>query len=436
LLEENAARRAPVRVANNKEIPVRQPSSPRRSPQQLALCGALAALALLSGCASSTASPGATSIAPGPAGLAFYQPPTPLPSGRPGDVIWARPVANDAALPSAAQNWLVLYRSTSMAGQPVAVSGTVALPKGTPPAGGWPVISWTHGTTGIADVCAPSRNDATFAPRGYVNLMNASLDQWVAKGYAVVQTDYEGLGTPGTHPYLVMDSEARGAVDMVRAARQISPALSRDWLVMGHSQGGGAAAYTGYMGPVYGQELNLKGAIAISPSSHLSLLVQLAEKKPEQPSDPYGTLLFHSAAATAPGVNLAELLTPAGLQVDSQVDTRCVGDLRNSYKIGEVLNMKADFRALNGALATLMDTQNARPSVPVLVLQAEQDEAVPKPITDLLVARYKALGVPVDYRIYQVGDKRGAASNHQATVAYSLTDAMAWAAQHLPAGRP
>ncbi|RIX82845.1 lipase family protein [Acidovorax cavernicola] len=403
---------------------------------QLTTCGVLAALGLLSGCSTLTTSPGAPLTAQGPAGLAFYQPPTPLPAGRPGDVIWARPVTNDAALPSAAQNWLVLYRSTNIAGQPVAVSGTVAIPKGAPPANGWPVISWTHGTTGIADICAPSRNDSTFPPRGYVNLMNASLDQWVAKGYAVVQTDYEGLGTPGTHPYLVMDSEARGAVDMVRAARRISPALSRDWLVMGHSQGGGAAAYTGYMGPVYGQELNLKGAVAISPSSHMSLLVQLAQKKPEQPSDPYGTLLFHSVAAAAPGVNLAELLTPTGRQVDSQVDAKCVGDLRNNYKVGEVMNMNADFRALNGALATLMDTQNARPSVPVLVLQADQDEAVPKPITDLLVARYKGLGVAVDYRTYQITDKRGAASNHQATVAYSLPDAMAWAAQHLPSGRP
>ena len=232
-----------------------------------------------------------------------------------------------------------------------------------------------------------------------------------------------------------MDSEARGAVDMVRAARRLSPALGRDWLVMGHSQGGGAAAYTAAMGPVYGQELNLKGAIAISPSSHISLLVQLAQKKPEQPSDPYGTLLFHSVAAAAPGVRLDELLTPIGRQVDAQVDAKCVGDLRNSYKVGDVLNMNADFRALNGALATLMDTQNARPSVPVLVLQADEDEAVPKPITDLLVARYKVLGVPVDYRTYRVTDKRGAASNHQATVAYSLADAMAWAAQRLPAGR-
>lgn len=413
-----------------------KPSSHRLSPLKLATFCVFAGSLLLSGCSSLTASPNALSIAQGPAGLAFYQPPATLPAGAPGEVIWTRPVTNDAALPSAAQNWLVLYRSTNIAGQPIAVSGTVAIPTGTPPAGGWPVISWTHGTTGIADICAPSRNDSTFPVRGYVNLTNANLDQWVAKGYAVVQTDYEGLGTPGTHPYLVMDSEARNAVDMVRAARRISPALSRDWLVMGHSQGGGAAAYTGYMGPVYGQELNLKGAIAIAPISHLSMLMQSRQKNPQQPSDAYSTLLFHSLAATAPGVNLAELLTPAGRQVDSQVESKCAGDLRSNYKVGDVLNMNADFSALNGAVATLTDTQNARPSVPVLVLHAEQDEAVPKAIADLLVTRYKVLGVAVDYRTYNIADKRGAASYHVATVPYSLPDAMAWAAQHLPPGRP
>lgn len=410
------------------------PVTARAPRMRWSALAATAALALLAGCSSL---PGASTptVREAPAGLAAYQPPTPLPAGQPGDVIWARPLTNAAALPSAAHNWLVLYRSTNIAGQPVAVSGTVAIPKGTPPAGGWPVLSWAHGTTGIADICAPSRNDSSFPPRDYVNLMNASLDQWLAKGYAVVKTDYEGLGTPGSHPYLVMDSEARGVVDMVRAARQLSGQLSRDWLVAGHSQGGGAAAYTGYFGPVYAPELHLKGAIAISPSSHISLLVQLAEKDPSQPNSPYGTLLFHSAAAAAPGVDLNQLLTPTGREVDRLVDQKCVGDLPRDYKVSDVLNTKADFRALNGALATLMDTQNARPSVPMLVLQADKDEAVPKPITDLLVARYKVLGVPVDYRTYTITDRHGAATNHQATVPTSLPDAMAWAAQHLPPGR-
>lgn len=409
------------------------PSTSRNRPGAwLPRFAAAAAIALLGGCSHMAAGEHAAPAA-GPAGNAFYTPP-PKASGQHGDVIWARALTNDAALPSAAQNWLVLYRSTSISGHPTAVSGTVAIPKGTPPAGGWPVISWTHGTTGIADICAPSRDDASFPPREYVNLMNATLDQWVAKGYAVVKTDYEGLGTPGTHPYLVGDTEARNAADMVLAARQLSPDLSRNWLVMGHSQGGGAAVYTAYLGPIYAQSLNLTGAIAIAPSSNLSIQVQYAEKHPDMPTNAYGTLLFHSIAAVAPGVDLSKVLTTEGQRVNGQVETLCVGDLRNNLKMKDVLNMDADFSALNGAVATLMDTQNVRPSVPLLVLQADKDTAVPKMFTDMLVQRYKVLGVPVEYRTYTITDLGKAASVHQATVPYSQQDAMNWAAQHLPPG--
>lgn len=93
---------------------------------------------------------------PGPAGLAFYVPPSPLAAGPVGEVIWSRPVTGAAALPGAAANLLVLYHSSTLAGRDTAVSGTIAIPPGQPPAEGWPVLSWTHGTTGVADICAPS----------------------------------------------------------------------------------------------------------------------------------------------------------------------------------------------------------------------------------------------------------------------------------------
>src|SRR5258708_36097966 len=101
--------------------------------------------------------PGASAKAP--PGDAFYTPPTTLPGHAHGDAIWFRDEdsANNARLSSAAKNLLVLYRSTGINGTPVAESGAVAIPKGKPPKGGWPVVTWAHGTTGIADQCAPTR---------------------------------------------------------------------------------------------------------------------------------------------------------------------------------------------------------------------------------------------------------------------------------------
>jgi hypothetical protein len=91
----------------------------------------------------------------GPGGLAFYKPPEPLPAGKHGALIWARRLTGPAALKGGAGNRLLLYRSTSASGKAVAVSGTLTVPKGKAPKGGWPVISWAHGTTGIADRARP-----------------------------------------------------------------------------------------------------------------------------------------------------------------------------------------------------------------------------------------------------------------------------------------
>src|SRR5215475_12662321 len=91
----------------------------------------------------------------GPAGTRFYAPPKPLPRGAHGALIWARPLTGKAVL-KGARNELLLYRSQGVHGA-TAVSGTVAIPKGKPPRGGWPVIAWDHATVGLGDRCAPTR---------------------------------------------------------------------------------------------------------------------------------------------------------------------------------------------------------------------------------------------------------------------------------------
>ncbi|OYY26222.1 MAG: lipase, partial [Azorhizobium sp. 35-67-15] len=171
-------------------------------------------LSAVLGCAGS-----AFAVEQGPAADAFYVPPAQLPEGVAGSPIWARALSGTMALPSAARNTLVLYRSVDPAGQPVAVSGTVSIPKGTPPAGGWPVITWTHGTTGLAAICGPSRDTATGPEHGYIADIQALLDPFVVKGYAVVATDYQGLGVAGFHPFLQGVPNGKNALDMLRAAR-------------------------------------------------------------------------------------------------------------------------------------------------------------------------------------------------------------------------
>ena len=119
------------------------------------------------------------------------------------------------------------------------------------------------------------------------------------------------------------------------------------------------------------------------------------------------------------------------------VDEGCIGELRRpdgwAVTNNKLLNTNADFKALNAAAASLTDVENVRPSVPLLVLQADHDHIVLKPFTDMMVARFKNLGVQVDYRTYPIQGQAPAV--HRDTVPASLADAMDWANQYLPAAR-
>lgn len=136
----------------------------------------------------------------------FYQPPSPLPAGGPGDLI--RQAASADNLPDGAIAWRVMYRSTDEQGKPVAVTGTVVAPE-QPAASPRPVVAWAHGTTGIRPECGISHTRDPYQQTPDVAGM-------LAQGWVVAITDYPGLGTPGTHPYMVGRTAAHSVLDMVR----------------------------------------------------------------------------------------------------------------------------------------------------------------------------------------------------------------------------
>jgi alpha-beta hydrolase superfamily lysophospholipase len=136
-------------------------------------------------------------------------------------------------LPEGVSAFRILYHSRSADGEDVAASGVVLLPDEPPPAGGWPVIAWAHSFTGTARRCAPSLmrnlNEGPF------------LSMYVKLGYAVVATDYVGLGTNFRNASVDMQSNAADVIYSIAASRAAVPQLGRKWVAMGESAGGLAA---------------------------------------------------------------------------------------------------------------------------------------------------------------------------------------------------
>jgi pimeloyl-ACP methyl ester carboxylesterase len=194
----------------------------------------------------------------------FYDPPRSLLAGQPGTLV--RQEVIDGA-PLGATAYRVLYRSIGMKGEPIFVSGVVIVPQGDPPPEGRPIVAWAHPTSGVTPRCAPSLAIFLFQ-------QIQGLRSFIEHGYVVVATDYPGLGTPETHPYLVGDSEARAVIDSVRAARNIPGADGgSDFAVWGHSQGGQASLYTGLIAGSYAPELHLVGVAAAAPATSLVTLM-------------------------------------------------------------------------------------------------------------------------------------------------------------------
>jgi alpha-beta hydrolase superfamily lysophospholipase len=329
-----------------------------------------------------------------PTGRAFYVPPDPLPTAAPGKLIWSAPFK---AVPGA-QAWKVLYHSRALDGSDIAVSGVVVAPTDAAPADGRPVISWAHGTHGIADQCAPSRR------ADMVSLL-PSIGKVVSQGYVVVATDYEGLGTPGTHPYLVGESEARGVLDIAKAAQQIRETGANDkTFVWGQSQGGQAALFAGEIQPSYAPELDLQGVVSGAPVTDATAMFPAAATIPETLG--FAVMGLMGIEAASPDAKVSEVLTSAGREKTKVVDEKCYGAVLDAFKLPVdqvIAKNPSEVPPFPDIFAA--DTPGSVPTAaPMLVYQGKSDDVVYQVFTDKYVQKACAVGNTVDYKTFSGKD--------------------------------
>lgn len=341
----------------------------------------------------------------------FYEVPEDLPAGEPGDLIRTMPVE----APAGEAGLRIMYRSTDAEGDERVVTGVVYHPTEEPPEGGWPIVAWAHGTTGLAASCAPSRGPSGSPGFG-------------VKGVRVA-TDYIGLGPVGElHPYLSAAAEGNAVIDGVDAVRAVPEANAGDeWVVVGVSQGGHAALVSNEMAADRLPDAELLGAVALAPGA------QLGETYGDElQARIITTMVLVGVAAEDPTVDLADYLSPDALAASSVIEEGCMGDI-----IGEMPAAAAapDYWVTDPRTAPVgevwleeNDPGQVAAESPLLLVQGGKDILVLPARTDSLFARLCDLG--------QVVERLDVAeADHDTVVDLSEDDVSAWVAARF-AGEP
>lgn len=407
----------------------RTPAAPRaaRRSGRLRTAASVLALAAGTGLSAVIAAPSAgaeptdpVQTAPVWSGLDTRDAAPDLAPGRSGAVVSLDP---SVSLASAWKAYRQTYGTTNQFGDQATSSGAVFLPKGEAPEGGWPVIAWAHGTTGLGDDCAPSTQPRSARDAEYLN-------HWLDQGYAVVATDYAGLGTPNLLSYLNGEVAAHNVVDSVAAARDAKLPLSAKYSIVGQSQGAGAAMNTAARAPglsaPYG--LDYRGVVATGTPANIEAIFQYAAPGFPPIDLPQGLNIYSVYILTAlrdahPELDINSFLSPEGVGLLDQAETLCYSSMADAVgdtQVGKLVTRPlAEIPNFYGILHDFMGTPDRGYDKPVFLGQGLMDIDVPAPFALSLAAQMALNAQPPELHVYPTQD-------HSGTVGASTPDSTAF----------
>lgn len=326
---------------------------------------------------------------------AFYAQPAGAADGVPGSIVKSEELLG---VPLAARAWRIMYRSTDLNGVTVVVTGVLVVPVTPPPEEGRTVVSWGHPTTGSALQCAPSSG---FDPTILIEGMRPLLD----RGYAVVATDYAGMGTAGPDSYLVGVTEGNNVLDAVRAAQGVPDAAASSRVILwGHSQGGQAALFAAERAPAYAPELTIEAVAVAAPAANLiGLLEAHLDDISGVTIGSYAFSAYAQVYAEVPGTALADILTPAAVAIQPQMNRLCLlANIPALHALGEpvVGDFVTQDPTTTEPFRTLLTDNSAGASgfaAPLFVAQGLADQLVVPSDTAQFVSHEASLGIDVTY---------------------------------------
>lgn len=322
-----------------------------------------------------------------------------------GKLLTQQPLTNSGSLLGSAilSATYLQYVSTAPDGSPIEVSGAVFLPKGPAPEGGWPLIAFAHGTSGVVTNCAP-----TNSPVLYGN--DVVVSRLLNDHKAVVMTNYQGLDGPGGTPYLDAPSSGYNVLDSVRAAQSTGLPLSKDIVLVGLSQGGRATESAAETLANYTPELNIRGNLLLSPAIHVDLAGSVASNTLS--TDQYLILPYMVAAVryNNPDYSYDKVLHGPLLAAAPRLETACTGQsLKEDVAVGQSATpAEATFvdAAAQQAFADFESRGNlpkTGTTIPTYIARGDNDLLVRTDWGNQAVAEMCRLGTPLQDKLLPGG---------------------------------
>jgi len=332
-------------------------------------------------------------------------------AGPPGELIRAEPI--DGA-PAGTQLYRIMYQSTDLQGNTIPVTALYAAPEGPAPDGGFPLIGFAHGTTGVAQACGMSQTPLTPNTPGY-SAWVPHIEPLVRQGWAVVASDYSGMGAPGPSSYLVGPLEGRGVLDGMRAVVQPDPQTGSVPIdpaklgIYGKSQGGEAALSAMELAPTYAPELDIAGGVALAPGFTPALqgvLNAVAGNPTSTSQNMFVLLIAKSFAENYPQyTSIDAILSEEGKKRLALLEQYCGTDLADrvvDIPLSKMLNTPVDsglVTALGEAMPGTVPLE-----MPAVIVQGLEDTTILPQFTHAQVMSRCALGDVVWYLRYPEDD--------------------------------
>jgi pimeloyl-ACP methyl ester carboxylesterase len=332
-------------------------------------------------------------------------------AAQPGDVVSAEPtdfqVFPGVSLPTHA--WKIQYKSTDAKGKSNTVSGTVLVPKDDRE-GPRPLLTYAVGTVGIADKCAPSANFPVGKTKEAPLIEGALL-----RGWAVAVTDYEGLGTPGTHTYTVGRAAGTAVLDAARAAQRLPGAQEKGVTkdspvgIMGYSQGGQASGWAAELAGTYAPDLQVKGTASGGVPADLPKVAEYNDGDEEA-----GLVLMSAIGhdAAFPELGLDGYLNDEGKRITQIMKDGCLAEASEAgaNKSVEDVTTKDPNDEPDWQQRLAEDKLGTKaPGAPVYLYHGEADEIIPYDVGKQLRADWCAKGNTVEWTSFPLAPHAGTA---------------------------